>query len=58
MAVKISTVEMNVAYVVRNSEGSVVVCFWGADASEEAATWRDKGYAVELVVESALVGAA
>ena len=55
---EISTVEMNVAYVVRNAEASVVVCFWGADAPDEASTWRDKGYNVELVVESALVGAA
>ncbi len=55
---KDSSVEMNLVYVVRNSAGSVVVCFWGSDAAEEAATWRDKGYAVEPVLDSLLVGAA
>jgi hypothetical protein len=47
----VSTVagETMTAYVVRGSDGRVVVAFWGESALEEADRWLDRDYRVDRV---------
>ena len=37
------------AYVVRGSDGRVVVAFWGESAPEEADRWLERDYRVDRV---------
>lgn len=41
--------ETMTAYVVRGSDGRVVVAFWGESAHEEADRWFDRDYRVDRV---------
>ena len=44
--------ETEVAYVVRDDAGRVVVMFWGADAQDEAEHWIERGYRLEVIARS------
>jgi hypothetical protein len=37
------------AYVVRGSDGRVVVAFWGESAADEADRWLERDYRVDRV---------
>jgi hypothetical protein len=41
--------ETTTAYVVRDTDGRIVVVFWGASAPEEADRWLARDYRVDLV---------
>jgi hypothetical protein len=54
MAVVLDT---ELAFVVRDEAGRVVVMFWGADAQEEAEHWVERGFRLEVIARGQVAAA-
>ena len=50
-----TTTSSQLARVVRDTTGRVVLICWGAGAAAEAATWAERGYRVDVLDQRVLL---